>query len=269
MSISLKVNNLKVDVQHFTFNGGEEQVKINQSALPRGSIGEIVVQANIKSSTDAMTLVVLTDAIHRLAGINKTTKFVLKMPYVPYARQDRVMTSGEALSIKAFSTLINSLNYDEVHIDDPHSDVTYSVLNNTIIHHQHELFQEYMNISSVNFHPEKADVVIAPDAGARKKAQKIADVLGKTLIEAGKSRNVETGEITGSVIYGDVKDKVCIIVDDIIDGGGTFVKLSEVLKREGAKYVILYATHGIFSRGKELNYIDEVHAFHDWTINFN
>lgn len=82
-----------------------------------------------------------------------------------------------------------------------------------------------------------------------------------------KARNVQTGEITGTEVYGDVKDKVVLIIDDICDGGRTFIELGKVLKERGASKVILYVTHGIFSQGKQVfeGIIDEVYAKHDWT----
>lgn len=262
----LKLNNLPVPVEVSTFAGGEEQVKIDMKFVPKGSIGFVEITARIKNSKDVMALALLVDACSRLENLHHHAEFVLNLPYIPYARQDRVMQPGEALSIKVFAGIINSLGFDKVVVDDPHSDVSAALLNNVHIHGQQELI--------VSFHDQLAgkDVtIVAPDAGARKKAQKVADRFHMPIVEAGKVRDVKTGEITGTSVFGDVSGRECVIVDDICDGGRTFIALAKVLKENGAKRVILYVTHGIFSYGKQVildGGVDEIYAYHDWTENF-
>ncbi|HBT0444870.1 TPA: ribose-phosphate pyrophosphokinase [Klebsiella pneumoniae] len=268
MSVELKLNNLVIPVDHFTFKGGEEQVKIDLNHAPKGSIGFVDITAKIKNSTDVMALAMLVDACSRLENLDVHAEFTLNLPYIPYARQDRVMQPGEALSIKVFANIINSLGFDKVIVDDPHSDVSAALLNNVKIRGQHQLVSEVKALGQFlnsNF------VVVAPDAGARKKAQKVADGLRLPLVEAGKVRDVRTGEITGTAVFGDVTGRKCLIVDDIIDGGRTFIALAQALKEKGADYVVLYGTHGIFSYGKQVileGGVDEIYAYHDWTENF-
>lgn len=266
MSLELRLNNLVVPVDHSTFKGGEENVKIDLRHAPKGSIGFVEITAKIKNSSDVMALCMLVDACSRLENLHTNAKFTLNLPYIPYARQDRIMQPGEALSIKVFARIVNSLGFDEVIVDDPHSDVSAALLDNVKIRGQDILVAE--------FHDQLAgkDVtIVAPDAGARKKAQKVADRMRLPLVEAGKVRNVVTGQITGTTFFGDVKDRECVILDDICDGGRTFIALAQSLKENGAKRVILYVTHGIFSFGKEVIYeggVDEIYAYHDWTENF-
>lgn len=282
MNLSLKLNNLDVPVKHFTFNGGEEQVQINTTFTPKGKISSVDIYAHLKTSQDVMSLVMLTDACRHLHNLDGSNRFTLHMPYIPYARQDRLMNPGEAYAIKAFVNLIGGLNFDFIVVDDPHSDVATALLDNVgarlVVRRQDELFSEYMGNSGVikrntrlctvgNGNP----VIVAPDAGARKKAQKVADRYDFRLVEAGKVRDVRDGKITGTTVHDDVTGLPCIIVDDICDGGRTFVPLAAALKEKGASQVILYVTHGIFSNGKDFlleSGIDQVHAFHDWTENF-
>lgn len=266
MSLELRLNKLIVPVDHFTFKGGEEQVKIDLNHAPKGSIGFVDITAKIKNSTDVMALAMLVDACSRLENLDVHAEFTLNLPYIPYARQDRVMQPGEALSIKVFANLINSLGFDKVIVDDPHSDVSAALLNNVHIRTQDTLIAElYDHIYS------KDAVIIAPDAGARKKAQKVADRFRLSLVEAGKIRDVTTGQITGTEVFGQVAGKECVIVDDIADGAFTFLKLGEVLKQKGAKRVILYVTHGIFSKGIDIleGFVDEVYTYHPWMENIS
>jgi len=266
MSIELRLNNLPVPVDHFTFKGGEEQVKIDLAHAPKGRIGFVEITAKVKNSTDVMSLALLVDACSRLENLDTHAEFVLNLPYIPYARQDRVMQPGEALAIKVFANIVNSLGFDKVVVDDPHSDVAAALLNNVVIRGQQSLIAEFSEELS-----GRDVVIVAPDAGARKKAQKVADRLRMPIVEAGKSRDVTTGQITGTAVFGDVNGRECIIVDDICDGGRTFIALAQVLKENGAKRVVLYVTHGIFSFGKQVildGGVDEIYAYHDWTENF-
>lgn len=269
MSIELRLNNLVVPVDHSTFKGGEENVKIDLRYAPKGSIGFVEITAKIKSSSDLMALAMLVDACSRLENLSADAKFKLNLPYIPYARQDRIMQPGEALSIKVFARFVNSLGFNEVIVDDPHSDVSAALLDNVKIRGQDVLISE--NHEVVSGADARHVTIVAPDAGARKKAQKVADRLRLPLVEAGKARDVRTNEITGTAVFGDVDGRECVIVDDICDGGRTFIALAQALKENGAKRVILYVTHGIFSFGKQVildGGVDEIYAYHDWTENF-
>lgn len=274
MSIELKLNKLVVPVDHFTFKGGEEQVKIDLTHAPHGCIGFVDITAKIKNSADIMVLALLVDAVSRLENLDVHAEFTLNLPYIPYARQDRVMQPGEALSIKVFANIINSLGFDKVIVDDPHSDVSTALLNNVKIRSQDTLFASYVG-GEFGVKP-RVDlsgncVFVAPDAGARKKAQKVADLFRLPLVEAGKTRNVVDGKITDTVLYGQVSGKECVIVDDIADFGNTFKALGKILKEQGAKKVTLYVTHGIFAGGVDCfdGVIDEIHSYHPWMENID
>ena len=91
------------------------------------------------------------------------------------------------------------------------------------------------------------------DAGAEKRVWNIAkEINAHDVILASKIRNVETGKIIHTSINGDVKGKTCIIIDDIIDGGATFIYLAQLLKKNGANKVYLIVSHGIFSKGLDV-----------------
>ena len=182
------------------------------------------------------------------------------MPYVPYARQDRAMVSGDAFSLKVFANILNSLKFDCVEIIDPHSDVTPALIDNVFVIEQHKCYV----LESLG---GAYDAIVSPDGGALKKIFKAAKVLNVSfVIEASKNRDVVTGAITSTSFIGDVSGKKLLIVDDICDGVFTFIKLAEVLKAGGAKQVDLYVTHGIFSKGIEVltPFIDNVYCQYSW-----
>jgi ribose-phosphate pyrophosphokinase len=242
------------NVEHITFPTGERHIRINPCVL----VGkEDVVLVYNEPSGEIMKLAMAVD-ICRRAGVRSLT---LLMPFVPYARQDRVHTEGDPLSIKVFANLINSMGFSRVIISDPHSEVTPALLNNCVIVDQHELAKvaaDYLANHPLQSHEV---VLVAPDLGASKKIKKLQSFLLSDeqhgifypIIQCDKTRDPKTGAITGfKILDGDPENKHCLMVDDLCDGGGTFLGLSKVLEAAGAKQQSLYVTHGIFSKGTEI-----------------
>ena len=157
------------------------------------------------------------------------------------------MVTGEAVSVKVYANLINGQNYESVSIFDPHSEVTPALLNNC------KVIDNYEFIENVTQQLSKDLVLISPDGGALKKIYKVAAHLQKyQVVEGSKSRDVKTGQLTGFKVYAeDLQGKDCLIVDDICDGGGTFLGLAQELKAKNAGNLYLAVSHGIFSRGFE------------------
>jgi len=171
----------------------------------------------------------------------------LILPYLPYARQDRVMNSGESLSIKVMCDIINSLKFETVEIADVHSDVSLALLNNVINKEQYEF------VGKLAKNWLGTPYLVAPDAGAIKKTMKIAQKLNWPMVRADKTRNVTTGEISGSVVYTEhIGDHDFLMVDDIFDGGRSFLELAKVLRPLTNGRIYLYVTHGIFSKGLDI-----------------
>ena len=164
----------------------------------------------------------------------------LVLPFVPGARQDRLNSSGDYLfTAKSVSKEINMRHFPKVIVVDPHSEVASGLIDRC----------EPVHASC--FKTDEYGAVVSPDAGAEKRAMAFAKFLGVQLIHGWKSRDVATGKISG---FGmeyilDLKKKV-LVVDDICDGGGTFIGLSEVMRERGIK-ADLFVTHGLFTQGTE------------------
>jgi ribose-phosphate pyrophosphokinase len=227
------------------FSGGEVQVTWPVGIL-RGS-HLIQVVANLSNSDDIMALLISVDAIRRNTFHEPTIELII--PYFPYARQDRVCADGQSLSLAVMANLINGLNARSVTVCDPHSDATGALINNLRIVSQSQIVSSNKKICRQLCHRDT--IIIAPDAGASKKAQSVARNCGKgtPVVQALKQRDAQTGAITETILLGSVAGKHCIIVDDICDGGRTFIELARALKENGATKVSLFVTHGIFSRG--------------------
>ena len=250
--------NLK-DVKSFIFPAGEIHPTIDL-------VDTGYIYASIASSDDLIKLLLVTDAYKRKFNITPE----LYLPYIPYARQDRVCNNGEALSIKVLADLINSQNYPKVYVLDPHSDVSTALINNVNVTDSTVLAKKVW----VDLQNKYDLTVIAPDAGALKKTNKITKAVGydKDVVFCEKIRNTKTGEITGTKVYcDDIYNQSFIIFDDICDGGRTFIEIAKVLKEKGANKVILVVSHGIFSKGFKVmfEYIDKIYCTDSFSTDFN
>lgn len=228
-------------IKSIKFSGGELHVTSDFKPFPEG---QVQVGARLQSSDDIMELVMATELLRRRARFG--TQFDLVIPYFPYARQDRVTDGHTSFSLKAFASIINSLKYDQVTIYDPHSDVTPALVNNVSIMEQDTIIRAHLGL--FDWIKQNKPVIIAPDAGAGKKAFKVSQAFGLPLLTAEKHRDTKTGALSGVTLNVDKPNSHALIVDDICDGGGTFVPLGKILKDAGMT-VALYVTHGIFSKG--------------------
>lgn len=234
--IKVKQGSQDVDVKFHTFSGGEEHVNIT---LPNNSDNSIRVYARIHGSGELMRLLLVTDALKR-EGFRDIE---LIMPYIPYARQDRVCQRGDAFSLKVFANLINTQQYASVTVADAHSTVATALIDNVV-----EIPQSTFAASLIDTH---YDFIISPDAGASKKTIDFAkNYDGHVKVaQALKVRDITGNIVSTEVLYDDFAYGSCLIVDDICDGGRTFTELATVLKQKGAGEIGLYVTHGIFSKG--------------------
>lgn len=231
----------------FTFPGGEPHIKLDEPDKLKGS--EVIITHRISSFNKLGEVLVAVNALKN-AQVENISLF---LPCFPGSRQDRVAVPGEALTVKVYADIINAQGFKNVAILDAHSDVTPALLDNCISINNHEFVKKALEDMGEVDQP----VLISPDAGANKKIKDLAKYLvGEgiklPIVKCDKTRDVETGNITGFEIYStDIQNKDCIIVDDLCDGGGTFLGLAKELKTKGARNVHLIVTHGIFSKGTQ------------------
>jgi ribose-phosphate pyrophosphokinase len=227
----------EIQYQTFTFAGGEPHIKISTSE----SIQQVMITHRLNRFNDLGVLCLAVDALKRM-GVEKIAIFI---PYFPASRQDRVMVAGEPLSVKVYADIINNLKANRVYIFDPHSEVTPALLNNCTVLVNHNYIRTVVSMINTGCK------LVAPDGGALKKIYKLSEYLqGADIIECSKSRDVKTGKLSGFKVQGeDLQGADCLVVDDICDGGGTFIGLGEELKKKGAGKLYLAVSHGIFSKG--------------------
>lgn len=154
-------------------------------------------------------------------------------------RSDRRFNENQSFDLRIISSFINQMNFDEVAVFHPHSSVVLALI------HRSESIDHFSYVKQT-FDLCNKPLLISPDAGAYKETHRISEKLGADLIPANKVRVDNEPKI---VIQGDVNGKDCLIVDDIADGGRTFMHLAKALKNDGAQKVSLYVSHAQFNYG--------------------
>lgn len=244
----------------FRFPGGEIQVRL---VINAEDLAAIRIAALLRNADDIMTLLLLTDALRRQAGTE--VPIDLDMPYLPYARQDRVCSPGEALSVKVFSGLINAQGYRSVTITDPHSDVGPALLDRVRVRDASVFLRQVLEDPVFR----NGVTLLAPDAGALRRVQTLARQFGiDQVVSAQKQRDPLSGRITGLTLTAPLPpSRPVLVVDDICDGGRTFLELARAMPQPPEGGCFLYITHALFSQGTDalLAAYDKVFAAYDWT----
>jgi ribose-phosphate pyrophosphokinase len=205
--------------------------------LPLSSVNSVMLRP--KSLSSFVAGMFWLDAIRERFGYLPH----LVLPFLPGARQDRLNSTGDVLfTAKSVATMINARGLKSVTVLDPHSEVMPGLIDRCRVVHAAACISPPLG---------KYAAVIAPDAGAEKRAALVARNLGLPLIHAWKTRDVKSGAIAG---FGTESFRLSekarlLVVDDICDGGGTFTGLAKALNYEGRYDLHLFVTHGIFSQG--------------------
>lgn len=197
---------------------------------------EVRVVHPIRSSLELVQLMLIGNAIKHAGA----TPVELVIPYLMAARYDRVINPGDSFDLEVVADCINSIGFKNVHIFDAHSPVATKLIKNSKSHNNSKLVKAYSRPNSV---------LIVPDKGASLKAGEyqswntnIADV-----VECDKSRDLQTGKVSLIVHNPELcLNRNCVIIDDICDGGATFLTIAQQIK---PAHLTLIVSHGIFSKG--------------------
>jgi len=188
-------------------------------------------------------------------------KIELSISYLIAARMDRVMLDGEPFSLKVVAGILNQARFHRINIFDPHSEVTTALIEHSYSISNHLFVKDALD-DYFSKNPKTSFCLVSPDAGALKKIHNLAQYLQvEDVVECMKERDLKTGALTNfKTTTTDLSSQSCFIIDDICDGGGTFAGTAKMLKEKGAKKVVLIVSHGIFSKGPDIDFVDEIYT---------
>lgn len=244
------------------FPDGQQTVDLTEWSDVERFSGGVRINTRLNSFNDLEILICATKALRNIT--NKP--ITLYVPYFLGSRSDRKFVNGGVNYLKqVICPIINSLNFESVIVMDPHSDVLEACLNNFSKVNNFALVDDALSYL-IGDDEEDQVVLVSPDAGAYKKVFDVAQEFRITnIVTATKVRDLKTGAILRTEVptLDQHKDLKYIIIDDICDGGRTFIELAKAIKeqRPTAK-VCLVVTHGIFSAGySELGqYFEEIYT---------
>lgn len=208
------------------FPAGEAHVAV----APEDIKGEHVAILQGADSNELMQLSMWANAAHT-SGIKPT----LLLPYLPGARQDR----GVPFGAKVYADFLNAMDFAHVVCVDPHSPVMASLINNLIIINSDEIIRDNVDTDGIVG-------VICPDQGAHERTERVAATLGLPVYYSKKKRDFASGKLSGFECEKLPSEGRLLVVDDICDGGGTFMGIADAtgLPKERVE---LWVTHGVFS----------------------
>lgn len=203
--------------------------KIDESLIKKQIVK---TEWHFESEAEVMHLAQLKDLLDAY-GVRQ----VLYISYLPYARQDKYVSNETTFARKSFLKLLETMDFDFISVCDPHSplDQESSFFS---LYPEHQIEKAKRETQS--------SVVVYPDNGAKNKYR---NILKYDYICAEKIRNQSTGVIESLILSGSVTGKNVLIIDDICDGGATFVYLAQALAEQGAKEINLFVSHGLFTKG--------------------
>jgi ribose-phosphate pyrophosphokinase len=233
----LKLPLVKAVVRRFA----DMEVFVEIQENVRGEDIFVIQSTSFPANDNLMELLIVIDALRR-ASARRITAVI---PYFGYARQDRKVGPRTPISAKLVANLITHAGADRVLTVDLHAGQIQGFFDIPT----DNLYAMPVIVKDITDYLGQSNLmVVSPDVGGVVRARALAKRLGADLAIVDKRRE-RAGESEVMNIIGDVEGRSCILIDDIVDSGGTICNAAEALLREGAKDVCAYATHGVLSGG--------------------
>lgn len=220
------------------FNDQEIFVEVFENV--RGEDMFIIQSTSNPANDNLMELLIMCDALRR----SSAARITAVMPYFGYARQDRRAKARTPISAKLVANLLTEAGIERVLTLDLHAAQIQGFFDIPV----DNLYAAPVYALDIRhqFDSLRDITIVSPDVGGVARARELAERIDAELAIVDKRRSAP-GEIASMTVIGDVRDRVCIIVDDICDTAGTLVKAAELLADHGAREVHAYITHGVLS----------------------
>jgi ribose-phosphate pyrophosphokinase len=223
----------------YDFANGEIFFRFEESV--RGTDAFVLQSHTFPINKWIMEQLLLIDALRRASA----RRISVIMPYYGYARQDKKHRGREPISARLMADLLKTAGADRIMTVDLHTSQIQGFFDGPVDH----LFAIKILAEHVQSRYDRNEItIVSPDSGRVRVAERWTDILGSPLAIIHKRRDPDVpNEVKMFEVVGEVKGRICVLVDDMIDTGGTIVKAAETLFENGAKDVIVTATHGILS----------------------
>jgi ribose-phosphate pyrophosphokinase len=226
----------KADVGRFS--DGETAVELNENV--RGKDVFILQSTCAPTNDNLMELVVMIDALRRASA----TRITAVVPYFGYARQDRRVRSARVpITAKVVADMMVAVGVDRVLTVDLHAEQIQGFFQCPV----DNIYGSPVLIEDILESQYKDLIVVSPDIGGVVRARAIAKQLNEADLAIIDKRRPKANEAQVMNLIGEVKDRTCILVDDMVDTAGTLCKAADALKERGASKVIAYCTHPVLS----------------------
>ena len=252
-NLKKRPENLGVGLNEITityFRDGEIKPKIAKNVRRKKCY---FIHDSAKKPNDWLAELIFVNETLRNSGAGE---IIDVLPYLRYCRQDRKDESRTSISMKAVADCISKYADRAVTVDAHFSQIQgfFDIPLDNL--YSSPTVAEYFKKN----HPKIIEncVILSPDAGGANRAEGFAKRFGVSDIAVGYKSRPKPGEVGKLKIIGDVKDKNVLILDDIIDSGGTLVKAAEECKKAGSLKVYTYAAHGLFTKGAKLEGIEKI-----------
>ncbi|NIG99081.1 MAG: ribose-phosphate pyrophosphokinase [Buchnera aphidicola (Periphyllus acericola)] len=220
------------------FSDGEISVRINENV--RGADIFIIQSICFPSNDNLMELILIIDALRR-ASAGRITAVI---PYFGYSRQDkRIRLARVPITAKVIADFLSNVGIDRILTVDLHTDQIQGFFDVPI----DNIFGSFILLEDIIKKKIHKPVIVSPDIGGVIRARTIAKYLNNSDIAIIDKRRPNANISKVMNIIGDIKNRDCILIDDMIDTGGTLCNASKALKKNGAKKIFAYATHPVFS----------------------
>jgi ribose-phosphate pyrophosphokinase len=238
-AVAAELHTSLVPVDARTFADGQIYTRMEESV--RGSEAFVIQSHAAPINEWLMEQLIMVDALKRASA----KRITVVAPYYPYARQDKKHRGREPISARLIADLFKTAGADRIMSVDLHSAQIQGFFDGPLDH----LFAMPVLMAHIEETVDKTDlVIVSPDMGRVRVADIWSDNLGVPLAIIHKRRDpMVPNQVTVHEIVGEVRGKMCLIVDDLIDTGGTIVKAAQALREAGATGVIVAATHAVFS----------------------
>jgi ribose-phosphate pyrophosphokinase len=248
--------------EKFKYPAGELQVRLKGQTCQEIALAQLVtITARIKTAEDVIETCLLCSAVrgesaplgdsgNDFAAGNEgnSGKPVLILPYLPYARADRRFVGGDCFGLEVFANILNNLNVGIMTLD-AHSAISHSLINGLFDVPPKPLIEKAVRHILADDASTRLTLLF-PDDGAKKRYSLMAPAFDLDILHCAKVRDKATGKLSHFSVPAkeEFKTSNVLLIDDICDGGGTFIGIADALKEHGLK-LSLYVTHGIFSKG--------------------